>query len=90
MLLSDDRSKLDPTVLADPRSTQFWDQDKIAGKWFAQNVDHFPNGSTSWDAYYLYVASARWNSSLPPFLATGHPVLSAASNLQRALKALPH
>ena len=35
MLAGDSRSAWDSNVLNDPRVKEFWDGDRIAGKWFA-------------------------------------------------------
>jgi hypothetical protein len=35
MLAGDSRSAWDSNVLNDPRVIEYWDSDRIAGKWFA-------------------------------------------------------
>lgn len=40
MLSGDARRTVDLRVLGDPRVTNLWDESKMAGRWFAENVDH--------------------------------------------------
>ena len=52
MLDGDSRDRWNGDGMTDPRVTHFWDQQKIVGDWFSQNVTHARG--TTWDFYALY------------------------------------
>ncbi len=86
MLGGDQRATWDSTVLPDPRVIHLWDADRLAGRWFAENVDGYQG--VSWDAYYLYGLAAEWQSTPGPPLSIGSSVFGRREELTAALAPL--
>ena len=84
MLAGDSRSAWDSNVLHDPRVSEFWDGNRIAGKWFA---DHQLGGlggpgSIVWDAYYAFSGNSTWTTQPTGVLATGSDIIDNVSGLE--------
>ena len=92
MLAGDSRSARDSNVLDDPRVREFWDGNRIAGKWFA---DHQLGGlggpgSIVWDAYYAFPSSSTWTSQPSTVLAAGSDIIDNVSGLKHNFIPLLH
>jgi hypothetical protein len=90
MLAGDSRSAWDSNVLNDPRVVQFWDRDRIIGRWLA---DHKTGGIGSpgdvvWDAYFAYPAGSTWTNEPSGLLAAGSDIISNTGGLTRAFSPL--
>ncbi len=84
MLPGDSRQFLDTRVLGDPRVTYYWDEGKVAGRWFS---DHVTGGSgVTWDTYFLYGPDARWDGSPGPLVSADGPVIASADELMTAIR----
>ncbi len=83
MLAGDARSEWRGSVLPDPRVVHLWDQNRLAGRWFAERVQR--HGGIAWDAYFLYTAQAKWEGIPSPLLGSGSTVIARRSDLQRSL-----
>jgi hypothetical protein len=85
MLAGDSRSAWDSHVLDDPRVTEFWDGDRIAGTWFAdrQLGGLGGPGGIVWDAYYAFAPSATWDEQPTRALVAGSDIVDNVSGLQR-------
>ena len=65
------KSKVNPReILDDPRVTLFWDDAKLAGRWFDENVTKLgaregQEGRIEWDAFILYGSGAEWRGERP-------------------------
>ena len=86
MRFSDGRNRWDPDLLNDARVQHFWDEGRISGKWFAENVLGF--SSIAWDIYFLYPEDATWLNMPSPLLASGSPVISKKGDLLEALQSM--
>ena len=84
MLAGDSRSAWDSNVLDDPRVTEFWDGNRIAGKWFARKElgGLGGPGSIVWDAYYAFPANATWTDGPSRPLATGSDIIDNVTGLE--------
>lgn len=71
----DGRHLVDRRVLGDRRVTNFWDERRLTGRWFAQHVAHDP-GAT-WDAYFLYGPGALWDAQHEPLTSWGGTVIGS-------------
>jgi len=85
MLAVDSRSAWDSHVLDDPRVTEFWDGDRIAGTWFAdrQLGGLGGPGDIVWDAYFAFSPSATWDKKPTRLLAAGSDIIDNLSGLLR-------
>ena len=84
MLAGDSRSAWDSNVLNDPRVKEFWDGDRIVGKWFAakQLGGLGGSGSIVWDAYYAFPRNSTWTSNPSGLLAAGSDIIDNVSRLE--------
>jgi hypothetical protein len=84
MLAGDSRSAWDSNVLNDPRVIQYWDGNRVAGKWFADTqLDGLGGpGSIVWDAYYAFPSSSTWTSRPSGVLAAGSDIIDNVSALE--------
>ena len=84
MLAGDSRSAWDSNVLDDPRVTEFWDGDRIAGKWFAAHEigGLGTPGWIAWDAYYAFPPMSTWTAQPAGVLAAGSDIIDHVSGLQ--------
>jgi len=92
MLAGDSRSAWDSNVLNDPRVQEFWDGDRIAGKWFAdKQLDGLGGpGSIIWDAYYAFPSNSTWTSKPSGALAAGSDIIDNVSGLEHNFIPLLH
>lgn len=89
MLATDARSEWDDGLLNDPRVRHFWDEERVAGRWFAEadlRADQF--GPIVWDAYLLFGPGSRWDDEPTALLGSGSPVIGATDALKRELAPL--
>jgi hypothetical protein len=86
MLAGDSRSAWDSHVLDDPRVSELWDGNRIAGKWFAdERIGGLGEpGSIAWDAYYAFPADSTWKTRPSGVLAAGSDIIDNTSGLQHA------
>jgi hypothetical protein len=86
MLAADSRGEVDEDVLADPRVTQFWDEDRLVGRWLAETgLGEQISAGVVWDAYYLFGPEATWNERPGPLLGFGAPVIANTGSLENAV-----
>jgi hypothetical protein len=84
MLGGDARAAWKPELLDDRRVRHYWDEDRLAGSWFARQVEGYDG--IVWDAYYLYGADARWGESLPAAVSSGSTVIAERKQLEAGIK----
>ncbi len=86
MLAGDSRSAWDSNILDDPRVREFWDGDRIAGKWLAdtQLGGLGAPGSVVWDAYYAFPSSSRWKSEPHGLLTAGSDIIDNVGGLEHS------
>ena len=92
MLAGDSRSAWDGNVLNDPRVKEFWDGNRIAGKWFGEKQlgSLGGPGSIVWDAYYAFPRNSTWTSEPSETLAAGSDIIDNVSGLERNFIPLLH
>ena len=86
MLGPDSRSAWDGSVLSDFHVKQYWDEQRIVGQWFAQNVNLYRG--TAWDVYYLYGPEATWDTVPGPLIGTGNPIIAQSDTLEAQIAPL--
>jgi hypothetical protein len=85
------KGRVDPkTLLDDPRVVSFWDDGKIAGRWFDENVTKLgarrgESDRIEWDSFVLYDAKATWGETPPYSVSWGRPLFEERERLKRDL-----
>ncbi len=88
VLPTDERVQWDDRILVDPRVTHLWDQEQLAGRWFA---DHgYGDLPVQWDAVFVYGPEAHWEVGNEPssLIAWDRPIIAHAGKLAEALRPL--
>jgi hypothetical protein len=90
------KSEIEPDAyLRDSRVDVFWDESKVAGRWFDENVTKLGarqgvEGRAEWDAYFLYGPEAEWREVPPGIVSWGRTIYSERERLLRDIgRALP-
>ncbi len=93
-MVEDDRgakSRVKPSdLLDDPRVTSFWDDGRIAGRWFDENVTKLGERQgdpdrIEWDSFILFGREARWGDTPPDHVSWGRPLVQEAGRLNADL-----
>ncbi|HSR67597.1 MAG TPA: hypothetical protein VLU25_06615 [Acidobacteriota bacterium] len=87
MLSSDSRSGWPEDLLTDPRVQHFWDESRIAGLWYGENVTKKQQGHVEWDAYFLYGSDAVWDGEAE-MISWGRTIVSTRAELKENLTRL--
>ena len=79
-------------LLDDPRVTHFWDERRLSGRWFDENVTRLgkrtgEEGRIEWDTFILYDEKVEWTDEPPRTVSWGRPVIQEKSRLLRDLDA---
>ena len=85
MYPGDDRSKWDDTLMADPRVTRLWDEQKSVGRWLVDHMVVDYSGEVLWDAYLLFGPEATWDATPALLISWGEPVYRKERQLKAAL-----
>jgi hypothetical protein len=89
MLGPDSRAAIDTALIGDRRVTQFWDENRVVGRWLADaGVGDVEASGVVWDAYYVFGPEATWNERPGPVTGFGAPVVSERDELERELAPL--
>ena len=86
MLAGDSRERWDGAWLTDPRVVHLWDERKVVGTSYANNLKRGPG--PEWDVYFLYGPAARWDSERGPLTSWGGTVEGKLDQLQTELAPL--
>lgn len=93
-VVHDDRgakSRIDPaTLFDDARVAVFWDEDRVAGRWFDENVTKLgrrqgQEDRVEWDAFILFGPDARWGETKPDTISWGRTVYEERERLAQDL-----
>ncbi|HSR52229.1 MAG TPA: hypothetical protein VLV83_15490 [Acidobacteriota bacterium] len=87
MLAGDSRSGWPEDLLSDPRVQHFWDESRIVGRWYGENVTQKKKGHVEWDAYFLYGPDAVWDGE-PEMISWGRTIVSTRTELKEDLTRL--
>ena len=74
MLSHDAGQRVDLNLIPDPRTTQLWDEQRLAGRFFAEN-EGFNFGQIAYDVYYLYGTGAEWDLNPALLVSSEHRIL---------------
>ena len=86
MLRGDSRSGWNGSLMPDPRVTHLWDEERVVGRWFAEQEGFYT--SVAWDIYYLYGQEASWDRTPSPLVSSGYTILSRKDRLRADLLTL--
>ena len=70
--------------MPDTRAMQFWDDGKLAGRFFAYQ-EGFISGSIAYDTYFLYGPEAHWDSKPSPLVSSGYTVMAKRNQLKEGI-----
>jgi hypothetical protein len=97
-MVEDDRgakARVDPRdLLDDPRATSYWDDAKVAGRWFDENVTKLGSrsgveGRIEWDTFVLFGPDAEWAlGRAPDHVSWGRPLYGERARLRDDLELL--
>lgn len=89
MLGGDTRSEVDEGLLADPRVRQFWDGERVTGRWFAEaNLGDLGYAGIVWDAYFLFGPDAFWDQRPSELIGSGATVIEKSGELRARIEPL--
>jgi hypothetical protein len=89
MLPTDARSEWHEGLLSDPRVRHFWDEERVAGRWFAEaNTGDIGYAGIVWDAYLLFGPDAAWEREPRPLVGAGTPVTGKSVQLEDQARSL--
>ncbi len=98
MYPGDERAAWSSVSLADPRVTQFWDEQRAVGRTLLTRLPTIldrrapntmqPVDDTLWDAFFLYAADAQWNGAPPAPVTWGYPIMVTRDELASRIDAL--
>jgi hypothetical protein len=89
MIPTDARSRwrLTGHVIDDARVVHFWDEQRVVGRWFAEQA-RWDEGDVMWDVFFLYGPEAEWGERPSEPLAHGGTIENAAAELVRQVDTL--
>jgi hypothetical protein len=86
MMKSDQRTEWSSKLLADRRVTQFWDDNKLLGDWYAAFRQFSKaSGHTVWDAFFVYNADSTWTDQPSGLIGWGSTIISHKNQLAEAV-----
>jgi hypothetical protein len=98
MYPGDAREKWRQNLLADPRTTHFWDDTKSVGRFYHGLVPKMMGrraprskdmeGDVLWDSYLLYAPDARWDGNPPEAISWGSTIMMSRETLDRDFRSL--
>ena len=89
MVVTDRKDKWNPKLLDDKRVKHYWDEERVLGKWIADNVKEVKHlGPIDWDSYYLFDTDGEWNDTFENLIANGTPIARTTEKLAEGAKTL--
>jgi hypothetical protein len=86
MIDGDERDAFQANVLTDLRVTHLWDEERVVGRWFAENVEvEGCDDEIIWDAFYVFGPDATWTDKPGPLACCGFPIWGERKSLRDAL-----
>lgn len=82
----DEREFVPSALLADQRVTQFWDEQKLAGRWYARTLTRPDDPDwVEWDAFFVYPPGSTWEQAGPRPVRWGRTVIGKREELRAAV-----
>jgi hypothetical protein len=100
MFPGDSREKWPANLLTDPRVAHYWDERKLVGTTYFQNLPQIwerrapdtaaPSDLILWDAYLLYEPKVLWDDAPPSVVSWGSTILQTQDRLVHDLEPVLH
>jgi len=84
---NDARQRVDLNLIPDRRTTQLWDEQRLAGRFFAEN-EGFNFEQIAYDVYYLYCMGAEWDLNPAPLVSSEYTILGKKNQLRDDINGL--
>ena len=68
-------------LLPDSRVTHYWDQSRVSGNFFKQNIAPEVSSSIAWDMFFLYGPEADWDKIPGPLVDKGRTIIGSSGAL---------
>ena len=68
-------------LLPDLRVIHFWDQTRISGNFFKNNIVPNVRVSVAWDMFFLYDKDAKWDKIPGPLVDKGRTIIATSGSL---------
>ena len=81
MLPNDVRQRADLNLIPAPRTTELWNEQRLAGRFFAEN-EGFNFGKIVYDVYYLYCMRAEWDFNPASLVSSEYTILGKKNQLR--------
>jgi|tagenome__1003787_1003787.scaffolds.fasta_scaffold19228001_1 hypothetical protein len=98
MYPGDARTAWSSAALTDSRVTQFWDEQRVAGKTLLTQLPSVldrrapntmpPVDEALWDAFFLYAPEAQWRDAIPAPVTWGYPIMLTRDHLASSIDGL--
>ena len=88
MFPGDSRSSWVPELLTDSRVEHFWDEPKIVGKWYGEQVTAKSTGHVEWDSWFLYGPGGRWDELSTQPIDWGRTIVGTRMKLKERMSTL--
>jgi hypothetical protein len=99
MYPGDSESRWPRGIFTDPRVQQRWDEPKMAGRWFLDNLGdlkparrvegRFPQRvDAMWDTWMLFDRKATWKERPGGLVSWGYTIMATRAQLQEDLESL--
>ena len=87
MLPNEARQRVVLNLIPDHKTTQLSDEQRLAGRFFAEN-EGFNFGQITYDVYYLYGTGAEWNLNPAPLVSSEYTILGKKTQLRDDINGL--
>ena len=88
MFWGDSRSGWDPGLLTDSRVEHFWDETKLVGKWYGEQVTAKSTGHVEWDAWFLYGPGGEWDELSTKPIDWGRTIVGTRTKLKEQMSTI--
>ena len=87
MLPNEARQRVVLNLIPDLKTTQLSDEQRLAGRFFAEN-EGFNFGQITYDVYYLYGTGAEWDLNPAPVVRSEYTILGKKNQLRDDINGL--
>jgi len=88
MVEGDKRASWPSGLFSDSRVAEFWDEEKVLGRWFGHHPDYLNEEGVLWDTYLLYGPESRWSDRPSDNVSWGYTIMRTRERMRRDLVGL--